>query len=147
LSRWNDYFSQLLFVARFSDVRQIEMHTAEPLEPGPHPSEFEIAIVKLRRYESLGTDQIPLELIQARGEILWSEINKYINSIWNKEELPYQWKESIIVQIHRKDDKTECSNYRAISLLLTLCKFFSNILLSRLNPYIDEISVDYQCGF
>jgi hypothetical protein len=29
-----------------------------------------------------------------------------INSIWNKEELPDQWKESIIVQIYKKGDKT-----------------------------------------
>jgi hypothetical protein len=26
--------------------------------------------------------------------------------IWNKEELPHQWKESIVVPIHKEDDKT-----------------------------------------
>jgi hypothetical protein len=44
-----------------------------------------------------------------------SEILKLINSIWNKEELPEQWKESVIVPIYKKDDKTDCSNYRGIS--------------------------------
>jgi hypothetical protein len=34
-------------------------------------------------------------VIQAGGETLESEIHKLINSIWGKEELPYQWKESI----------------------------------------------------
>jgi hypothetical protein len=34
--------------------------------------------------------------IQAGGEILLSAIHKLINSVWNKEELPDQWKESII---------------------------------------------------
>jgi hypothetical protein len=34
-----------------------------------------------------------------------------------KEELPHQWKESIVVRIHKKGDKTDCSNYRGISLL------------------------------
>jgi hypothetical protein len=42
------------------------------------------------------------ELIQAGGEILRSEIHKLINSVWNKEELPHQWKESIIVLVHKK---------------------------------------------
>jgi hypothetical protein len=35
-------------------------------------------------------------------ETLCSEIHKLICSIWNKEELPQQWKESIIVPIHKK---------------------------------------------
>jgi hypothetical protein len=68
-----------------------------------------------------------------------SEIHKLIKLIWNKEELPHQWKESIVVPIHKKGDKTECSNYRGISLLLTSYKIVSNILLSRLIPYADEI--------
>jgi hypothetical protein len=37
-------------------------------------------------------------------------IHKLIISIWNKEELPEDWKESIIVPIHKKGDKTECNN-------------------------------------
>jgi hypothetical protein len=38
-------------------------------------------------------------------------IHRLICSIWNKEELPQQWKESIIVPIYRKDAKTNCNNY------------------------------------
>jgi hypothetical protein len=41
---WKNYFSQLLNVHRVSDVRQIEIHTAEPLVPDPSPFEVEIAI-------------------------------------------------------------------------------------------------------
>jgi hypothetical protein len=37
-----------------------------------------------------GSDQIPEELIQARGEILRSKNDKLINSTWNKEKLPDQ---------------------------------------------------------
>jgi hypothetical protein len=58
--------------------------------------------------------------------------------------LPIQWKESVIVPIHKKGDKTDCNNYRGISLLSTSYKILSNILLSRLVPYIDEI---HHCGF
>jgi hypothetical protein len=81
------------------------------------------------------------------GNTLRSEIHKLINCIWNKEELPKQWKESIIVPIYKKGDKAECSNYRGISLLSTSCKILYNILLSRLIPYVDEIIGDRQCGF
>jgi hypothetical protein len=80
-----------------------------------------------------------VELIQAGGETLGFEIRKFINSVWSKEELPDQWKESIIVPIYKKGDKTYCSNYQGISLLPTSYRILSNILLSRFSPYIDEI--------
>jgi hypothetical protein len=89
LNRWKNYFSQFLNVRNVSDVRQIEAHTAEPLVPGPSRLEAEIAIAKLRKYKSPGSDQIPAELIQAGGEILGSEIHKIVNSIWNKQEFPH----------------------------------------------------------
>jgi hypothetical protein len=121
LNRWKNHFSQLLNVHNVSDVRQIYsyVHTAEPLAPGKSRLEVEIAIAKLKKYKSLGSDQIPAELIQVGGEMLLSAILKPINSIWNKKELLDQWKESIIVQIHKKGDKTDCNNYRRISLLST----------------------------
>jgi hypothetical protein len=59
----------------------------------------------LIKYESSGRDQIPEVLIQAGEEILRPEIHKLINFIWNKEELPDLWKESIIVPIYKKRDK------------------------------------------
>jgi hypothetical protein len=48
LNGWKDY-SQLLNVHTASDVRQIEIHTAEPLVPDPSPFQFEIAIAKSKR--------------------------------------------------------------------------------------------------
>jgi hypothetical protein len=63
------------------------------------------AIAKLEKYISSDSDQIPAELIQAGGEILLSAIHKLINSVWNKEELLNQWKEYIIVPVHKKRDK------------------------------------------
>jgi hypothetical protein len=81
--------------------------------------QVEVAIGKLKRYKSPGADQIPAELIQAGVGTLHSEIHKPIKLIWNKEEFPRRCKESIVVPIHKKGDKTECSNYRGISLLPT----------------------------
>jgi hypothetical protein len=68
-------------VHNVSDVRQIEVHSAEPLVPGPSRLEVEIAIAKLKKYKSPGSDQIPAELIQAGGEILLCEIHKPINCV------------------------------------------------------------------
>jgi hypothetical protein len=109
--------------------------------------EVEIAIGKLKRYKFQGTDQISAKLIQAGGETFCSEIHKLIHSVWNKEEFPQQWKESVIVPIHKKVDKTGCNNYGGIFLLSTAHKILSNIFLTRLTPYVSEIIGDHQCVF
>ena len=75
------------------------------------------------------------------------EIHKLITSIWKKEKLPEEWKESIIVPIDKKGDKTACNIYRGISFLPTNYKILSNILLSRLIAYAKEIIGDHQCSF
>jgi hypothetical protein len=103
--------------------------------------------IKLKSHKSPGIDQIPAELIKAGGRIIQSEIHKLIISVWNKEELPEEWKESVIVPVYKKGDKTDCSNYRGISLLSTTYKILSNILLSRLTLYAEEIIGDHECGF
>jgi hypothetical protein len=78
-NRWKNYFSQLLNVHRASDVRQIEIHTAESLVPDPSPFEIEIATARLEKYKSLSRDQITVELIQAGREILLSDCLRSTN--------------------------------------------------------------------
>jgi hypothetical protein len=97
-------------------------------------------------YKSPDIDQIPAEFIKAGGRTIFCEIHKLIISIWNKEELPDEWKESIKVTVYKKRDKTDCSNYRGISLFTTTYKVLSNILLSRLTPYAEEVTGDHQFG-
>jgi hypothetical protein len=133
LARWRTHFSQLLNIHGVNDIRQTEVHMAEPLVPEPSAFEVEMAMEKLKRHKSPGTDQIPAKLIKAGGRIIQSEIHKLIISTWNKEELPEEWKESVM-PIYKKGDKTDCSNYRGISLLSTTYKILFNILLSRLTP-------------
>jgi len=87
------------------------IHTEEP-----SASEVELAIDNLKSDQSPGIDQIPAELIKAGGRTICLEIHKLITSIWKKEKLPEEWKESIIVPFHKKGDKTDCNNYRGISL-------------------------------
>jgi hypothetical protein len=78
----------------------VDIHTAEPLVPLPGLVELEIVTGWLKRYKSPGSDRMPVEPIEGGGEILRSEVDELIRSMWNKEELPQQWKESITVPIH-----------------------------------------------
>ena len=81
LARCRNHFSQLLNVHRVNDVKQTEIHTAEPLVLESSASEVELATEKLKRHKSPGTDHTPAELIQKGGRKICSEINEIINFI------------------------------------------------------------------
>jgi hypothetical protein len=66
-----------------------------------------IVTEKLNGYKSLDTNKILAEFIQAGGKTLCSEIHKLTFSIWIKEELLQQWKESTIVPVNIKCDNTD----------------------------------------
>jgi hypothetical protein len=52
------------------DVRQVAIHTTEPLVPAPGLVKVKIAVGKLKSYKSAGTDQILTKLIKAGVETL-----------------------------------------------------------------------------
>jgi len=147
VARWRNHFSQLLNVHVLNDVRQTEIHTAEPRVTELSAHVFELAIEKLKSHKSPGIDQIPAEVMKAGSQTIHYEIHQLIISIWIWEEFPEEWKESIIVPIYKKGDKTDCSNYWGKLLLPTTYKILFIILLSRLTPYAVEIIGGHQCGF
>jgi hypothetical protein len=71
---------QIVIMHIFIDVRQIEIHTADPLPLRPSPFEVERAMhnANLSKYKSTGSVQIVAELIQAGDEILLRSIKSLV---------------------------------------------------------------------
>jgi hypothetical protein len=130
-----------------NDITQTEIHTASPLVPDSSAFEVVWTIEKIKSHKSPGIDQIVAELIKAGGRTNGYELHKLIISIWKKEELSEERKESIILPIYKMGDKSDCSNYRGISLLPTRYKILSKILLTNVTPLSQEIIGDLQGGF
>ena len=125
-----------------NDVNQTEIPTAEPLVTDPSAFQFGLVMEKLWSHKSPSTDQISKDLIKADCRKFRYEIHKLIISIWNKEKLLEEWKKSNILLIYEKCDKSDCSNYKGISVLPTTYNTLSNILITSLPPYVEEIIVD-----
>ena len=62
--RWRNHFCQLLNAHGVHDVRQTEIHTAEPLLNEASAFEIDMVIEEIKRHKS-STDKIPAELIKA----------------------------------------------------------------------------------
>jgi hypothetical protein len=70
LNMWKNYFTQPINIHRVHNLRQTEIHTAGPLIPEPSPLKTVIAIAKLKRYKTPGTNQILEEVMQNGGKTL-----------------------------------------------------------------------------
>jgi hypothetical protein len=123
------------------DFRQLEIYVTEPLTPGPSRLEVAIPIKKFKKCKSPASDQILTEYeyycLRSTNSLILFGIRK--NCLISER--------SLLFYLHKKGEKTDCNYYRGISLLSASYKILSNILLSRLSPYIDEIIEDHQCGF
>jgi hypothetical protein len=124
LNRWKNIFNLELNVQRIHDVRQMDIQSAEPLEQERLHVGDKIPIWKFGRYKSPGTNHSPAELIKAGGEILRSVIHKLIYSVWKKQELQQQWKDSISVPVHKRRDKNVRNDFRGVWILSTAIKFY-----------------------
>ena len=60
-----------------------------------------------------------------------------------------QWKDAIIMVLHKKKDRTKCSNYRGISLVAHADKILLKIIARRLSDYCERVVIlpEEQSGF
>jgi hypothetical protein len=70
-----------------------------------------------------------------------------VRQIWGEERIPEEWKETIMVPIHKRGDRERCENYRGIALGNAAYKILANIVLEKIKPYIDKVTEDYHNGF
>lgn len=135
IEKWKGHFKDLLNVKQKKTHKEETYMTVDLPVEEPSLEETQMATNKLKNSKAPGSDQIPAEFLKYGGDALHRQIHRLITLIWRKEKIPAGWRESIIVPIHKKWDKSKCSNYRGISLINTTYKVLSNILLCRLTPY------------
>ena len=67
---------------------------------------------------------------------------------WTEETLPQDWKLVEVVPLYKsKGKRSECGNYRGISLLSVPGKVFASIILNRCKDALDQVLREEQCGF
>lgn len=57
--------------------------------------------------------------------------------IWREDTIPQDWRNGIIVPLHKRGDKERAENYRGITLLCTAYKIYAEILRKRLEKEIE----------
>ena len=106
------------------------------------------AIASLKDGKAPEEDGIPAEVWKYGGDNLFSRLHQLITNAWEVGSVPQAWKDASIVTIYKKGDRTDCGNYRGISLISITGKSFARILLNSLSTHITpEVVPETQCGF
>ena len=102
-----------------------------PLEPiTKEEVQRSISVMKIRK--APGANAISAEVLKAGGDEMTKFLLMLFNKVWREENPPVEWSKMIVTPVHKKGNKTDPSNYGAISLLSIPGKVFSHILVQRI---------------
>lgn len=71
----------------------------------------------LKNHRVPGEDGIIAEFWKLYDKNLLQKIHAIMTQIWETEQVPTEWKSSVIHPLRKKGDKTDPNNYKGISLL------------------------------
>ena len=160
--RWVRFFRSLL--NSISDMLDAGMLDADipkrlPQHPvasalGIEPTEEDIATAMnaMANAKAGGPDGLPAELLKLRlqqDRTIMRELHRLTILIWRQGKIPQQWKDAVITVLHKKGDKTECGNYRGISIVSHAGKVLLTVVARRLSAYREAKGLlpEEQCGF
>ena len=88
--------------------------------------------------KSKGPDNIPSFILkQCRRELAYPLMLLYNKSL-ETSILPQDWRDANVKPIFKSGDKTQCENYRPISLTCIAVKVFEKILLMKIERFVEE---------
>ena len=155
--RWVRFFRSLLNSK--SDMLDADITKRLPQHPvasalGIEPTEEEIATAmkEMANAKAVGPDSLPAELLKLglqQDRIILRELHRLTILIWRQGKVPQQRKDAVITVLLKKGDKTECGNYRGISLVSHAGKVLLKVVARRLSAYCEAKGLlpEEQCGF
>ena len=120
----------------------------EEFDAPPTEEELSKAIVSLARGKAPGGDGIPAEVLQCAKSTLPHHLYELLCQCWEEGYVPQDMRDANIVTLFKnKGDRSDCNNYRGISLLIVVGKVFARVALQRLQQVAERVYPQSQCGF
>ena len=151
-SRWVEHYSELLNRPSTVNMDVINSLPQHPivLQMSDSPSHDEVASAmrKLNSGKAPDVNGFTAEIVKSGGEYMTEMIHNLMSHYWEKESVPQEWIDAILVSLHKSGGQDTCGNFRGISLLSIVGKVLARIQLDRLNTHIvPNIVSESQCGF
>jgi hypothetical protein len=122
MERWVEHYSELY--SKDNSISDSALETIEclpvmaELDVEPSIEELRKAIKNLPCGNSHGIDGIPPEIVKCGGSVLLTHLHELLGQCWKEGEVPQNMRDSNIINLYKnKGDRSDCNNYRGISLL------------------------------
>ena len=117
------------------------------LEPDILECEVKWALGSITTNKARGGDGIPAELLQTLKDDAVKVLHSICQQIWKTQQWPQDWKRLVLIQIPKKGNAKECSNYCTTALISHASKVMLKIRQARLQQYVNRELPDVQAGF
>ena len=131
LAHWRRHFQDVLNVenAVAAEVMTEVEDNGDTDTPDVTRKEVLKAVMRLQNGKAAGEDRIVAELLKSGGETVIDWLTELIQEVWRTRKVPQDWRNATLIPLFKKKDRTQCNNYRGISLLSVPGKVLSLILL------------------
>ncbi|ROT60751.1 hypothetical protein C7M84_021675 [Penaeus vannamei] len=150
MERWVEHYSELY--SRENAVTEDALDAIEclpeleELDSEPTIEELSKALDSLSAGKAPGNDGIPAEVLKCCKETLINELHEILCLCWREGEVPQDMRDANIITLYKnKGERSDCNNYRGISLLSITGK--ARVVLKRLQVIAERIYPESQCGF
>ena len=153
MKRWAEHYQELYSRENIVTDKAREgtevLPTMDELDAQPTIEELEKALDSLASGKAPGKDGIPPEVLKKSKE---SSLLKHLHDLlllcWEEGSVPQDMRDAKIVTLYKnKGERSDCNNYRGISLLSIVGKVFARVVLNRLQNLAERVYPESQCGF
>jgi len=152
MERWAEHYQDLYL--RENEVTEmavdsiLSLPVMEELDEPPTEEELSKAIDSLAHGKAPGNDGIPAEVLQCAKPTLLPSLHQLLLQCWEEGSVPHDMRDANIITLYKnKGDRSDCNNYRGISLLSIVGKAFARVILKRLQQLAERVYPESQCGF
>ena len=86
-------------------------------------------------------------MLMAGEDIVVHWLHRIFCMSWESGTVPAEWRKAQIVTVHKKGSRTQCKNYRRISLLSVPGKVYATVLDKRIRAITEEKVLEEQGAF
>ena len=111
--------------------------------------EIEQKIKAMKDNKALGPNSIRTKILKVHSKTLSKPLAELINLSLNQGKFPTILKIAKVIPIHKRGDKSECDNYRPISLISSIRKLIEKTVHERLYSFLEkeQLLFEGQFGF
>ena len=147
--RWTEHFKEIL--NRPPPLQEPEIQEPDEdldisIEP-PSKSEIITAIKSLKNGKAPGCDNLNAELFKTDPTLAANILYPIFHDIWKETVIPTEWNKGTIIRIPKKGARSDCNNWRGITLLSIPSKILAKIIIKRISDAVDSLLRNEQAGF